>query len=163
MSATQQQAVRIAEEKGLYRRSEEHDACGVGFVANIKGRVSHDVIEQALGILRNLDHRGAVGADPLCGDGAGILIQIPDAFYREEMARQSVELPAPGDYGVGMIFLPRERASRAACEQELERTVRSEGQIVLGWLDVPVDDTMRARHPSDLYRARTGRYGAGCS
>lgn len=80
MSATQQQAVRIAEEKGLYRRSEEHDACGVGFVANIKGRVSHDVIEQALGILRNLDHRGAVGADPLCGDGAGILIQIPDAF-----------------------------------------------------------------------------------
>ena len=143
MSATQQQAVRIAEEKGLYRRSEEHDACGVGFVANIKGRVSHDVIEQALGILRNLDHRGAVGADPLCGDGAGILIQIPDAFYREEMARQSVELPAPGDYGVGMIFLPRERASRAACEQELERTVRSEGQIVLGWRDVPVDDTMR--------------------
>lgn len=143
MSATQQQAVRIAEEKGLYRRSEEHDACGVGFVANIKGRVSHDVIEQALGILRNLDHRGAVGADPLCGDGAGILIQIPDAFYREEMARQSVELPAPGDYGVGMIFLPRERASRAACEQELERTVRSEGQVVLGWRDVPVDDTMR--------------------
>ena len=117
MSATQQQAVRIAEEKGLYRRSEEHDACGVGFVANIKGRVSHDVIEQALGILRNLDHRGAVGADPLCGDGAGILIQIPDAFYREEMARQSVELPAPGDYGVGMIFqeLPASRSLKEQC------------------------------------------------
>ena len=128
--------------KGLYRPEAEHDACGVGFVADIKGRVSHKIIEDALSILHNLDHRGAVGADPLCGDGAGIMIQIPDAFYREEMARQGVLLPAPGDYGVGMIFLPREPASREACEQELERMVRKEGQVVLGWRDVPVDRDM---------------------
>ena len=76
--------------RGLYRPETERDACGVGFVANIKGKVSHKVIEDALLILHNLDHRGAVGADPLCGDGAGILIQIPDSFYREEMARQGV-------------------------------------------------------------------------
>lgn len=137
------QAVRQeAASKGLYRPDAEHDACGVGFVANIKGHVSHKIIEDALLILHNLDHRGAVGADPLCGDGAGILIQIPDAFYREEMAALGVKLPAPGDYGVGMIFLPREPASRQACEQELERMVKKEGQVVLGWRDVPVDQTM---------------------
>lgn len=137
------QAVRQeAAAKGLYRPDAEHDACGVGFVANIKGHVSHKIIEDALLILHNLDHRGAVGADPLCGDGAGILIQIPDAFYREEMAALGVKLPAPGDYGVGMIFLPREPASRQACEQELERMVKKEGQVVLGWRDVPVDQTM---------------------
>ena len=128
-----------ASQKGLYRSTAEHDACGVGFVADLKGRQSHRTIEDALLILRNLDHRGAVGADPLCGDGAGILIQIPDAFYRAEMAAQGVVLPAPGDYGVGMIFLPQEAASRAACEEELERSVRREGQVVLGWRDVPVD------------------------
>ena len=94
----------------------EHDACGVGFVAHIKGKASHSLIEQGLLILQNLDHRGAVGADPLCGDGAGILIQIPDPLYREEMAKQGVTLPPPGDYGVGMIFLPQENASRLACE-----------------------------------------------
>ena len=81
---------------GLYSAAHDHDACGVGFVANIKGRPSHALIQQALLILHNLDHRGAVGADPLCGDGAGILIQIPDAFYREEMAKQGVMLPPPG-------------------------------------------------------------------
>ena len=133
---------RDAEQNGLYSAANEHDACGVGFVANIKGRASHALIEQALLILQNLDHRGAVGADPLCGDGAGILIQIPDAFYREEMAAHGVKLPPPGEYGVGMIFLPRESASRLACEQELERTVRAEGQVVLGWRDVPVDAAM---------------------
>ncbi|MEG1832199.1 MAG: glutamate synthase-related protein [Burkholderiaceae bacterium] len=127
---------------GLYAPSNEHDACGVGFVANIKGRASHALVQQALLILQNLDHRGAVGADPLCGDGAGILIQVPDLFYREEMASQGIALPPPGEYGVGMIFLPREHASRLACEQELERTVRAEGQVVLGWRDVPVDRAM---------------------
>ncbi|MFO0145493.1 MAG: glutamate synthase subunit alpha, partial [Betaproteobacteria bacterium] len=127
---------------GLYQPSSEHDACGVGFVAHIKGKASHALVQQALLILHNLDHRGAVGADPLCGDGAGILIQIPDAFYREELAKQGVQLPPPGEYGVGMIFLPSEHASRLACEQELERTVRAEGQVVLGWRDVPVDRDM---------------------
>jgi len=128
--------------QGLYDPSNEHDACGVGMVAHIKGKKSHEIISQGLKILENLDHRGAVGADALMGDGAGILIQIPDQFYREEMAKQGVKLPPAGEYGVGMIFLPKEHASRLACEQELERTVRLEGQVVLGWRDVPVDCNM---------------------
>ncbi len=139
--------------QGLYDPANEHDACGVGFVAHIKGRKSHTIIEQGLSILKNLNHRGAVGADPLMGDGAGILIQIPDAFYREEMAKQGVALPPQGEYGVGMIFLPKEAASRQACQQELERKVHAEGQVVLGWRDVPVDHDMemspavKAREP----------------
>src|SRR5690554_3709594 len=128
--------------QGLYHPENEHDACGVGFVAHIKGRKSHAIIEQGLKILENLDHRGAVGADELMGDGAGILIQIPDQLYREEMAAQGVELPPPDEYGVAMVFLPKETASRLACEQELERAVRDEGQVVLGWRDVPVDTDM---------------------
>ncbi len=128
--------------QGLYNPSNEHDACGVGFVAHIKGVKSHSIIEQGLLILKNLDHRGAVGADKLMGDGAGILIQIPDRFYREEMAEQGVILPPPGEYGVGMIFLPKEHASRLACEKEIERAVRAEKQIVLGWRDVPVNTEM---------------------
>jgi len=127
---------------GLYSPEHEHDACGVGFVAHIKGGKSHDIVCNALKILENLDHRGAVGADKLMGDGAGILIQLPDALYREEMAAQGVTLPPPGEYGVGMIFLPKEHASRRACEQELERAVAVEGQVVLGWRDVPVDVDM---------------------
>ncbi len=128
--------------QGLYDPRNEHDACGVGFVAHIKGQKSNDIIAQGLLILRNLDHRGAVGADPLMGDGAGILIQIPDAFFREEMAKQGITLPPPGEYGVGNIFLPKESASRLACEQELERAVRAEGQVVLGWRDVPTNREM---------------------
>ncbi|MEN9772169.1 MAG: hypothetical protein RJA58_812 [Pseudomonadota bacterium] len=128
--------------QGLYDPRNEHDACGVGFVAHIKGHKSNDIVAQGLLILRNLDHRGAVGADPLMGDGAGILIQIPDAFFREEMAKQGVTLPPPGEYGVGNIFLPKESASRLACEQELERAVRAEGQVVLGWRDVPTNREM---------------------
>src|SRR5882757_6759292 len=131
-----------AERHGLYSRRNERDACGVGFVVNIKGKRSHDLIEQALLILRNLNHRGAVGADPLYGDGAGILIQIPDTYYREQLREQQVKLPPPGEYGVGTVFLPREHASRLACEQELERSVRAEGQVVLGWRDVPVERDM---------------------
>src|SRR6516225_8932705 len=138
---------------GLYDASNEKDACGVGFVAHIKGRRAHDIVAQGLKILENLDHRGAVGADKLMGDGAGILIQIPDEYYRADMAAQGVELPPPGEYGVGMIFLPKEHASRLACQQELERAVRAEGQVVLGWRDVPVDrempmsPTVRAKEP----------------
>jgi glutamate synthase (NADPH/NADH) large chain len=127
---------------GLYDPAREHDACGVGFVAHIKGQRSHGIIGQGLKILENLDHRGAVGADKLMGDGAGILIQIPDEYYRAEMARRGVDLPPPGEYGVGMIFLPKEHASRLACEQELERAVKAEGQVLLGWRDVPVDREM---------------------
>ena len=128
--------------QGLYDPSNEHDACGVGFIAHIKGKKNHAIVEQGLLILKNLDHRGAVGADALMGDGAGVLIQIPDQYYREEMAKQGVQLPPPGEYGVGMIFLPKEHASRLACEQEIERAVRAEGQVVLGWRDVPVDRDM---------------------
>ncbi|MBN8504135.1 MAG: glutamate synthase subunit alpha [Burkholderiales bacterium] len=127
---------------GLYRSDLEKDACGVGFVAHIKGQRSHAIVRQGLKILENLDHRGAVGADKLMGDGAGILIQLPDALYRADMAAQGVQLPPPGEYGVGMIFLPKEHASRLACIQELERAVKAEGQVVLGWRDVPVDRTM---------------------
>ena len=139
--------------QGLYDPANEHDACGVGFVAHIKGQKSHSIIEQGLLILKNLDHRGAVGADPLMGDGAGILIQMPDQFYRAEMATQGILLPPPGEFGVGMVFLPKENASRLACEQEIERAVRAEGQVVLGWRDVPIDldmpmsPTVRAKEP----------------
>jgi glutamate synthase (NADPH/NADH) large chain len=138
---------------GLYDPANEHDACGVGFVAHIKGQRSHSIVEQGLKILENLDHRGAVGADKLMGDGAGILIQLPDEFYRAEMAVQGISLPPPGEYGVGMIFLPKEHASRLACVQELERAVKAEGQVLLGWRDVPVDaempmsPTVRAKEP----------------
>ena len=99
---------------GLYDPANEHDACGVGFVAHIKGLKAHSIVQQGLKILENLDHRGAVGADKLMGDGAGILIQIPDEYYRAEMALQGVQLPPPGEYGVGMIFMPKERASLLA-------------------------------------------------
>ncbi|HPT50335.1 MAG TPA: glutamate synthase large subunit [Accumulibacter sp.] len=143
----------IPEGQGLYDPANEHDACGVGFVAHIRGKKSHSIIEQGLLILKNLDHRGAVGADPLMGDGAGILIQIPDTLFREEMAKQGVHLPPPGDYGVGMVFLPKESASRLACQEAIERAVRLEQQVVLGWRDVPIDHalpmspTVRAREP----------------
>ncbi|MBK6385404.1 MAG: glutamate synthase subunit alpha [Rhodoferax sp.] len=141
------------QQTGLYSADNEHDACGVGFVAHIKGTKSHDIVKNALKILENLDHRGAVGADKLMGDGAGILIQLPDALYREEMAAQGVMLPPPGEYGVGMIFLPKEHASRLACEQEMERAIKAEGQVLLGWRDVPVNrempmsPTVRAKEP----------------
>ncbi|MDO9610236.1 MAG: glutamate synthase-related protein [Serpentinimonas sp.] len=127
---------------GLYDPAHEHDACGVGFVAHIKGHKSHAVVQQGLQILANLDHRGAVGADELMGDGAGILLQLPDALYRADMARLGCTLPPPGEYGVGLIFLPKEHASRLACEQELERAIRAEGQVLLGWRDVPVNRDM---------------------
>ena len=141
-SAPSAPVVGLPKAQGLYNPANEHDACGVGFVAHIKGQKSHSVVEQGLKILENLDHRGAVGADKLMGDGAGILIQIPDAFYRKDLAKQGITLPSPGEYGVAMVFLPKEIASRLACEQELERSVRAEGQVVLGWRDVPVDADM---------------------
>ncbi len=134
--------IKDLQDHGLYSGANEHDACGVGFVAHIKGHKSHSIVQQGLKILENLDHRGAVGADKLMGDGAGILIQLPDALYREEMAKTGVQLPPPGEYGVGMVFLPKEHASRLACEQALERAVKAEGQVLLGWRDVPVNRDM---------------------
>jgi glutamate synthase (NADPH/NADH) large chain len=127
--------------RGLYDPRNEHDACGVGFVAQIKNRKSHAIVAQGLGILCNLEHRGAVGADPLAGDGAGILIQIPDRLFRDEAKRLEFILPETGDYAVGMMFLPRDAESRRDCEEALEKFVRAEGQIMLGWRDVPVQES----------------------
>src|SRR5438874_7593788 len=127
--------------QGLYHPANEHDACGVGFVAHIKGKKSHSIVEQGLTVLRNLTHRGAVGWDPKLSDGAGLLIQIPDKFLREVMAKQGMKLPPAGQYGVGIVFLPRDPASRFACEYEIERAIKDEGQALLGWRDVPVDNS----------------------
>jgi glutamate synthase (NADPH/NADH) large chain len=131
----------IPQSQGLYDPAHEHDACGVGFVAHIKGTKTHDIVEQGLMCLKNLTHRGAVGADPKASDGAGILIQIPDRFFREELAKQGIALPPLGQYGVGMVFLPQEPASRFACEYEIERAIKEKGQVLLGWRDVPVDSS----------------------
>jgi len=133
--------VIVNEPQGLYHPANEHDACGVGFVAHIKGKKSHSIVEQGLTVLRNLTHRGAVGWDPKLSDGAGLLIQIPDKFLREVMAKQGLKLPPAGQYGVGMVFLPRDPASRFACEYEIERAIKDEGQVLLGWRDVPVDNS----------------------
>ena len=125
---------------GLYRPEYEHSACGVGVVANIKGLRSHAIIEDGLEVLINLEHRGARGSDPETGDGAGILIQIPDEFFRREAAALGMELPADGAYAVGVVFLPRDPTESARCERIIEETAQSEGQQFLGWRDVPVDE-----------------------
>jgi len=126
------------ERQGLYDARNEHDACGVGFVAHIKGEQSHAIITQALEILKNLDHRGAVGADPLLGDGAGILIQLPDALFRDWAKGEGVSLPQPGDYAVAMCFLPQDEASQQFIVQIFEKFIAKEGQRLIGWRDVPV-------------------------
>lgn len=127
--------------QGLYDPRNEHDACGIGFVANIHNRKSHKIIEDGLQILENLEHRGAVGADPKAGDGAGILIQMPDAFFRAEAKALGFELPPEGHYGVGQFFLPRDAQDRAKVAALVEKLVAEEGQIFLGWRDVPVDNS----------------------
>ena len=127
------------EPQGLYDSRNEHDACGVGFVAHIKGEKSHAIITQALEILKNIDHRGAVGADPLLGDGAGILIQIPDALLRDWAKGAGLTLPQPGDYAVAMCFLPRDEGSRNFVVEYFEKFIAKEGQTLIGWRDVPVN------------------------
>ncbi|MCJ1960272.1 glutamate synthase large subunit [Novosphingobium mangrovi (ex Hu et al. 2023)] len=124
--------------QGLYDARNEHDSCGVGFVAHIKGEKSHAIITQALEILKNIDHRGAVGADPLLGDGAGILTQIPDQLFRKWAEANGHELPQPGDYAVAMCFLPRDEASRDFVVTKFEKFIAKEGQRLVGWRDVPV-------------------------
>ena len=130
----------LPDRQGLYNPANEHDACGVGFVAHVKGTKSHTIIEQGLQILKNLTHRGATGADPLAGDGAGILIQIPDAFLRRECGAQGMTLPPAGDYGVGMIFLPQQDNDRDRCECIIEECLTEEGLTLLGWRDVPTSN-----------------------
>ncbi|MDP6704810.1 MAG: glutamate synthase large subunit [Alphaproteobacteria bacterium] len=129
------------ERQGLYDPRNEHDNCGVGFVVDIKGRKSHAIIRQGLEILVNLDHRGAVGADPLAGDGAGVLIQLPDRLLREEADALGIRLPVIGDYAVGMIFLPREPAALAKAVALMESISAEEGQQFLGWREVPTDNS----------------------
>ncbi len=127
--------------EGLYDPRNDHDACGVGFVADIKNRKSHTIVQHGLTILANLTHRGAVGADPKAGDGAGLLMQVPDRFFREECGNAGVVLPEAGHYGVGMVFLPKDDSARKICCEAIETAVNNEGQTILGWRDVPVDDS----------------------
>src|ERR1700730_17820914 len=124
--------------QGLYHPGQEHDACGIGFVANVRGHKSHEIISKGIQVLLNLTHRGACGCDPETGDGAGILLQIPHQFFVRECGKLGFELPLPGAYGVGMTFLPVEKHQRLQCEGILERIVREEGLTVLGWRDTPV-------------------------
>ncbi len=131
----------LPEKQGLYDPRNEHDSCGVGFVANIKGAKSHDIVTQGLRILVNLDHRGAVGADPLVGDGAGCMIQTPDKLLRDWAAKAGLALPQPGHYAVAMCFLPQEEKARAFAVKRLEHFIKVEGQKLVGWRDVPIDTT----------------------
>ncbi|MFL5822358.1 MAG: hypothetical protein ACJ764_02835 [Solirubrobacteraceae bacterium] len=131
---------------GLYDPSNEHDACGIALVAKLKGEPSHTVVEKALDALENLEHRGAEGADPNTGDGAGILLQIPDAFFRGAAA--GVELPPLGRYGVGVCYLPPDAERRVILEQLIDETIAAEGQRAIWWRDVPVDE----RHVGETAR-----------
>ncbi|PSC07063.1 glutamate synthase large subunit [Alsobacter soli] len=131
----------LPEAQGLYDPARESDACGVGMVADMKNRKSHAIIQMGLQILLNLDHRGAVGADPKAGDGCGMLVQIPHAFFAEEAAKLGFALPQVGDYAVGMLFLPRDAEGRKICEDVVEKVIADEGQQFLGWRDVPVDSS----------------------
>ena len=129
-------------EYGLYNPKNEHENCGFGFIANIKNEPKHEIVHQALEIVHNLDHRGAVGSDPLAGDGAGILIQIPDLFFRKEFLNNNVTLPKIGDYGVGMVFFPSDKTRSDLAQKAIENTIAKEGQVLIGWRDVPVDDVV---------------------
>jgi glutamate synthase (NADPH/NADH) large chain len=125
--------------QGLYDPRHEHDACGVGFICQMKGVASHQLVSDALQMLENMNHRGACGCEENSGDGAGLLVKMPDKFFRKEAKKLGIALPKAGDYAVGMIFLPQERAARLKCERALEKVVRENAMVVLGWRDVPVD------------------------
>ncbi len=133
--------------RGLYDPRNEHDACGVGFIANMKGAKSHQIVKDGLFMLENLTHRGAVGADPLVGDGAGVLVQVPDRFFREELAKEGIELPPAGQYGVGHWFMPQDAELRAHIDDIIRESARSEGLPVIGFRDVPVDNSSLSKAP----------------
>ncbi|WP_222330686.1 glutamate synthase large subunit [Rhizobium leguminosarum] len=138
----------LPKKQGLYDPRNEHDACGVGFVAHMKGEKSHQIVKDGLFILENLTHRGAVGADPLMGDGAGILVQIPDRFFREEMAEQGITLPPVGEYGVGHIFMPRDEKQIEHFKKVIKDVITEEGQVFIGFRDVPVDNSSLSKAPA---------------
>src|SRR5580658_3272079 len=121
--------------EALYDPSKEHDSCGVGFVADMRNRKSHDILEKGLQILINLDHRGAVGADVKLGDGCGVLVQIPHGFFAPECARLGIQLPEAGHYAIGQFFMPRDKSARLIVEKIIEDVVAGEGQVLLGWRD----------------------------
>ncbi|MDX5594709.1 glutamate synthase large subunit [Pseudovibrio sp. SPO723] len=146
-TGTVKDTLRTAAEKGLYNPAKEHDACGVGFIANMKGVKSHHVVKSGLQIVENLTHRGAVGADPLMGDGAGMLTQIPHDFFKEEAEKLGFKLPDADKYGVGFFFLPQDDALRAKCEGIIAECAAKEGLTVLGWRDVPVDNSSLSKAP----------------
>jgi glutamate synthase (ferredoxin) len=149
---SERDGLRSPRPQGLYDPRLEHDACGVGFVADIQGRRSHAILRQGLEVLLNLEHRGACGAEAETGDGAGVLLQLPHPFLARESARLGIRLPEPGRYGVGMVFLPRDPAARRECEAVFSRVAADEGQPMLGWRTVPTDGarlgaTARASEP----------------
>src|SRR5687768_4732088 len=125
--------------QGLYSPQFEHDSCGVGFIADINGRKSHQILKNALGILCKMEHRGAIGAEETVGDGAGILTQLPHIFFQKECEKLHVILPSPHNYAVGMVFLPQDGEQRKICETKLKEVFEAEGLQVLGWRDVPFD------------------------
>lgn len=131
--------------QGLYDPANEHDACGLGFVASIRGEKSHSIVEKGIEVLTHLEHRGACGCDPETGDGAGVLIQIPHEFFVRECAAQGIDLPEPGSYAVGMVFLPVGKRERLQCEGVVETILQEEGFEVLGWRDTPIDATAIGR------------------
>src|SRR6202023_895906 len=126
--------------EGLYDPALEKDSCGVGFIANIKGKKSHQIVSDAINILCNLEHRGAVGADPRAGDGAGILVQIPHAFFARKAKALGFTLPKPGDYAVGALFMPREKAWRKVIQSIITDQIKDKGLTLLGWRNVPTDN-----------------------
>ena len=128
--------------QGMYDPDKEHDSCGVGFVANMHNKKSHDLVRMGLEILLNIDHRGATGADPKAGDGCGMLTQIPHDFFVKETAKLGIDLPAPGDYAIGVMFLPKNETARQAIVEIANKTVAAEGFKLLGWRDVPVDPSV---------------------
>jgi glutamate synthase (NADPH/NADH) large chain len=140
MSKNKFNKMGFPKEYGLYDPKNEHENCGFGFIANIKNEPKHEIVHQALEIVHNLDHRGAVGADPLAGDGAGILIQIPDLFFRNDFLNNNITLPNIGDYGVGMVFFPSDKTRSDLAQKAIEKSIIQEGQVLIGWRDVPVDD-----------------------
>ena len=133
-------AHRAPGKQGLYDPANEHDACGVGFVVDIKGRKSHQILSQAIQVLRNLDHRGACGCEVNTGDGAGVLLQMPHKFLQTVAEKAGFALPAPGEYGSGLLFLPRNASKRRKLEEKFEQIVQSEGQTVIGWRTVPTNN-----------------------
>src|ERR1700742_4417420 len=154
-AATREKHTFRPEASGMYDPALEKDSCGVGFIANIKGKKSHQIVEDALTILVNLEHRGAVGADPRAGDGAGILVQIPHAFFARKTKELGFMLPESGEYAVGALFMPKEKAWRKVIQSIIADQIKAEQLKLLGWRDVRVDnsslgETVKPTEPANM-------------